>query len=144
MVGDGRDDRDAVLRRKIAATQNFISKQAAVLSMVGAVDGVADIVHISCDFCQLNVMGIVAELFQNMPGCVGHMDAVRLRVVGKPQQPQVFVAFVQQGVHFLVGAYLFVGHSSSTPKFVVQGSGPMYTTIRAFASKYNIPAVKAV
>ena len=26
----------------------------------------------------------------------------------------------------------------------VQGSGPMYTTIRAFASKYNIPAVKSV
>ena len=112
--------------------------------MVGAVDSVADIVHISCDFCQLNVMGIVAELFQNMPGCVGHMDAVRLRVVGKPQQPQVFVAFVQQGVHFLVGAYLFVGHGSSTPKFVVQGSSPMYTTIRAFALKYNISAVKAM
>ena len=50
----------------------------------------------------------------------------------------------QQGVHFLVGAYLFVGHGSSTPKFVVQGSGPMYTTIRAFAPKYNIPSVKAV
>ena len=42
------------------------------------VDGVADVVHIPCNFCQFNVVSIIIEFFQNMPRRFRNMGTMRL------------------------------------------------------------------
>lgn len=62
-------------------------------------------------------MGAVVKLFQDVRGGFRHMDAVRLRMVGKAQKPQILVALFQQLVYFGIVFDVMVGHSG--PHFPV-------------------------
>ena len=46
--------------------------------MMSTVDGIADVVHIPCNFCQFNVVSIIIEFFQNMPRRFRNMGTMRL------------------------------------------------------------------
>ena len=69
MVGNGRNNGNAVRNAQIILLQNLVGQQAAVFRVVGAVDGVADIVHVPGNFSKLNIMGAVVKLFQDVRSC---------------------------------------------------------------------------
>ena len=117
MVGNGRNNGNAVRNAQIILLQNLVGQQAAVFRVVGAVDGVADIVHVPGNFSKLNIMGAVFKLFQDVRSGFRHMDAVRLRMVGKAQKSQILVALFQQLVYFGIVFDVMVGHSD--PHFPV-------------------------
>ena len=110
MVGNGRNNGNAVRNAQIILLQNLVGQQAAVFRVVGAVDGVADIVHVPGNFSKLNIMGAVVKLFQDVRSGFRHVDAVRLRMVGKAQKSQILVALFQQLVYFGIVFDVMVGH----------------------------------
>ena len=90
--------------------------------MVGAVDGVADVVHEACDTGQLLLMLAIAQLPQNIGGSLGNQSAMNFGVVRKAQNTQVMVATLQQRQHLRMIADLFVSHSNLRLRYEINSS----------------------
>ena len=79
MVGDRRHDRDAVRDAQVLILfQDLIGQKSAVFRMAAAVNRVADVVHISCNPCKLDVMLRIAEFFQDMRSRFRYPDTMGL------------------------------------------------------------------
>ena len=64
VLADGRDDNGDIFRRGSPAAQELECHERSCLGMAGAVDTVAQIVHVPGDTGQFYRMVVVSELFQ--------------------------------------------------------------------------------
>ena len=64
VICDAGDDLDTVCKRKIGLLKNFICEQCAILSVMTAVDGIANIMKISGNFDEFDLMVGIAELIE--------------------------------------------------------------------------------
>ena len=80
--------------------------------MMGPVDGIADIMHVSGDLGKFNLMLRISEPFQDLPCLMRHMHTVRLGMVCKAQQAQIGVSFFQICIDFLILPDFFILHDA--------------------------------
>ena len=92
--------------------------------MMGAVDGVADIVHEAGNLGQLRLPLAVAQLPQDIAGPLGHQGAVGGGMIRIAQHAQILITAAQKCQHLRMVGNLFISHGNDLLIYII-----MYTAL---------------